>query len=176
MNLSRLHPRIYIAQTKSEHGHDLSVFSSQVDLCPSPPPHLEDYITKCLNLLSPERNNNYQTWFEVMCIVHSIHVGLLRVFEHWSQKSPSYEKGCCEGRWSKLYMSGYGLSHLLQLVMQDTGKGKDIPNFFSMIPKGESLNPKDLCGLTEKDLSKIVTEQQKNSDHMQRLILNLQAN
>ena len=177
LDLSRLHPRIHLTQTKVEHRHDLSVFRGHSDLCPSPPPHLEDYIMRCLNLLSPERNNNYQTWFEVMCIVHSIHVGLLNVFDQWSQKSPSYESGCCERSWSKLYMSGYGLNHLLQLVMQDTGKGKDIPNFFSMVPKGESLNPKNLCGLTERDILKIVTDQRRsNSDYLQRLILNLQAN
>lgn len=83
---------------------------------PQPPLHLQQFITQVLELLPVGCVQNYGQWFEVMCVVHSIHPHLLGVFDQWSQNSPNYQVGVCQQYWNKLYQANYHLGHLIAMI------------------------------------------------------------
>ena len=67
------------------------------------PPHLEEYIMNVLNHLGPNRVKEYSLWFDTMCRVYSIHQGLFKVFDNWSQKAPNYDANDLKKYWNGLY-------------------------------------------------------------------------
>ena len=126
---------------------------------PSPPPHLETYVSQSLNHLCPRRIQGYQKWFEVACILYSIHPGLLNVFDLWSQKASNYQVGACQKLWNGLYQSNYNLNHLLQLVTLD--QNPDVSLIEPLITKVGldvtrcGLHIEDLVGLDLDDLKRL---------------------
>ena len=85
------------------------------------PPHLIEYIQNILSKMKPERATQYQEWFDIACILISIHDGLFNVFNQWSSQASNYDATACQKLWESLYQSKYSLKNLIEKYKEDNG-------------------------------------------------------
>jgi P4 family phage/plasmid primase-like protien len=76
-------------------------------------------ISKLVNILNPERAENYNTWIQLGWCLHNVDYRLLSAWVDFSQKSPKYEDGVCEVEWENMDSSGLGLGTLYMWCKQD---------------------------------------------------------
>lgn len=75
-----------------------------------------------MDMLAPERSDNYDTWMDVGWTLYCIGQGGEEALELWkdfSKKSPKYWEGVCENQWDKMNVGGKTLGSLLYMVKND---------------------------------------------------------
>lgn len=73
-----------------------------------------------VNLLSPERAENYDDWIRIGWILHNIDKSLLPVWIDFSKKcSSKYKPGECERRWKKMRGHGLSIRSLMSYAKED---------------------------------------------------------
>lgn len=74
-----------------------------------------EYIKKLLNIISPERADDYGRWMEVGWCLHNIDPKNDELLDCWiafSQKSDKFEEGACENKWRDFQNEGLTMGSL----------------------------------------------------------------
>ena len=88
----------------------------------SPPPSNKELIEKYIDILSPERSENYKNWIEVGWCLHNIWPGFIDKWIEFSKKSKGYADSAekeCKDLWENMDNEGLGLGTLHHWCQQD---------------------------------------------------------
>ena len=69
-------------------------------------------IQQLINILNPERAEEYLSWLEVGWCLHNIDDRLLEKWIQFSEKSSKFKPGVCEKEWNKMKPCGKGIGSL----------------------------------------------------------------
>lgn len=92
----------------------------------------------CLNRLDSWRCDDYDTWLHVGMALRSLGDKGLELWDDWSQKSDSYEDGCCDAKWDTFDDSGVGLGSLRHWADEDDPDGAKIAGGVEEMAEGFS--------------------------------------
>ncbi len=96
------------------------------DMLPMAPEDAKAIVTKCLELLSPKRCEEYEDWLDVGMIIHRMGLSV-DIWDEWSRKNKAkYEPGICEKKWKTFDADRdgkkVGTGTLLRWASEDSGK------------------------------------------------------
>ena len=72
-------------------------------------------LTEIVNILSPERAENFEKWMEVGWALHNIDSGNLILLDLWikfSKKSSKFTEGACDEKWDQMKDDGLGIGSI----------------------------------------------------------------
>lgn len=79
-----------------------------------------EFIKSLINILSPERANDYKLWFEVGACLFNISENLINLWIDFSKTSPKYKDGECEQYWNlKFKKDNLGIASLIFWAKSD---------------------------------------------------------
>ncbi len=89
------------------------------------------FIKNLLDLLNPERADNYDDWFSILCILANTSESYKSLAEYFSRKSTKFNQQDFENKWNEITISGKGrinkrtLGTLVWCAKQDDPEGFD---------------------------------------------------
>jgi P4 family phage/plasmid primase-like protien len=75
-------------------------------------PENYEHIKNLVSILSENRRDSYQPWFELGACLFNIDTRLLPIWVEFSKSSPKYEEGCCQTFWSRFRKETLGVASL----------------------------------------------------------------
>jgi P4 family phage/plasmid primase-like protien len=75
-------------------------------------PENYEHIKSLVSILSENRRDSYQPWWDLGACLFNIDTRLLPVWIDFSKSSPKYEEGCCQTQWSKFNKMTLGIASL----------------------------------------------------------------
>jgi len=81
-----------------------------------------EVVQKCLAALDEWRCDDYDEWLRVGMALHSVTNSpeMLKAWDAWSQRSASYEAGCCDAKWETFNQSdGITIGSLVHAARED---------------------------------------------------------
>jgi P4 family phage/plasmid primase-like protien len=75
-------------------------------------PENYEHIKSLVGILSENRRDSYQSWFELGACLFNIDSRLLQIWIEFSKSSPKYEEGCCQTFWSRFRKETLGVASL----------------------------------------------------------------
>ena len=75
-------------------------------------PENYEHIKNLVGILSENRRDSYQPWFELGACLFNIDSRLLPIWVEFSKSSPKYEEGCCQTFWSRFRKETLGVASL----------------------------------------------------------------
>jgi len=79
-----------------------------------------DKIQDLVNILSPNRADNFNEWLELGFCLHNIDNDLLNIWVQFSKLSPKFVDGDCEKRWNKFKHEGLTIASLYRWAKLDS--------------------------------------------------------
>jgi P4 family phage/plasmid primase-like protien len=77
-------------------------------------------VVELLDLLSPGRCTNENTWVEVGWCLHNINKSYLGLWVEWSRKSDNFSEGVCEKKWKRFKNEGFKMGSLFLWASLDS--------------------------------------------------------
>jgi len=108
------------------------------------------------DMLSNDRLDNFDSWIELGFCLHNIDDSLLDVWIELSRKSPKFQEGDCEKRWSNFKKDGLGIGSLYRWARLDNPE--QYANF--LMSEFDDLIMKSLNG-TSHAVAKVFYEMNK---------------
>ena len=75
-------------------------------------PENYEHIKNLVSILSENRRDSYQPWFELGACLFNIDTRLLPIWVEFSKSSPKYEEGCCQTCWNRFRKETLGVASL----------------------------------------------------------------
>jgi P4 family phage/plasmid primase-like protien len=75
-------------------------------------PQNYEHIKSLVSILSENRRDSYQPWWDLGACLFNIDTRLLPIWIEFSKSSPKYEDGCCQNCWSKYTKMTLGIGSL----------------------------------------------------------------
>jgi hypothetical protein len=86
----------------------------------TPYSHIDEVIV-LVDILDPQRSDNYRQWMEVGWCLHNINV-LLDTWIKFSKKGISFQDGECEALWDTMRSDGLGIGSLHMWAKLDSAR------------------------------------------------------
>jgi len=101
----------------------------------------ENFVKQLLNIVKPERADNYEDWLLIGAILYNTNTDFLNIFKEWSAKSYKYDEDKCEELWEKTYPNYRGntatLGTLRKMAREDNQM--EYLNFVSQFSEKDDL-------------------------------------
>jgi len=110
-----------------------------------------DYVNTLVDLLSPSRADDYNTWIRVGWCLFNIHTSLLPTWIRFSSTSHEFEEGVCEDMWDEFKSHNLGMGTLIMWAREDNPNGLESLLTYRVNRQVVVVNPK--C---ELDIARII--------------------